>query len=331
MVYLAHKASRGQQYYYLVKSFKHAGRVEKVQHYLGARKPTDEELVQLKRELTPRLELDAAERLAQAAADSYRTPYLAPDALLGLERLRFLERARQRLRSPEAQARENIRAELLDIHGTLALEQRELAREQVEAVLLHDRVPPGLKLAQVLEVINLRRLRREAHDRTGRPDQRWTLKLHDGLFQGRGRGGKLRRTNATLPGSAFVPPPPVLLTDELDGLFQWYNEASSLHPFERAVLFHHHFQQLRPFDHGNGVVGRLLFDQLLDRTGLPPPCWRRGDRDRYLAALVAGDRGDKARLIGNIWELYRSHHRAGVAGELSALREEATQAHLEEF
>ena len=32
MVYLTRKTTRGQHYYYLVKSFKYDGRVEKVQH-----------------------------------------------------------------------------------------------------------------------------------------------------------------------------------------------------------------------------------------------------------------------------------------------------------
>jgi len=41
MVYLTPKTTRGQQYWYLVKSFKFNGRVEKVQHYLGSEEPSE--------------------------------------------------------------------------------------------------------------------------------------------------------------------------------------------------------------------------------------------------------------------------------------------------
>ena len=48
MVYLTKKTTRGQHYYYLVKSFKYDRRVEKVQMYLGSEEPNESELEQLK-------------------------------------------------------------------------------------------------------------------------------------------------------------------------------------------------------------------------------------------------------------------------------------------
>ncbi len=50
MVYLTRKTTRGQHYYYLVKSFKYDGRVEKVQQYLGSDEPNETELEQLKQQ-----------------------------------------------------------------------------------------------------------------------------------------------------------------------------------------------------------------------------------------------------------------------------------------
>ena len=59
MVYLTRKTTRGQQYYYLVKSFKYDGRVEKVQQYLGSDEPNETELEQLKQQYTIDLVLAA--------------------------------------------------------------------------------------------------------------------------------------------------------------------------------------------------------------------------------------------------------------------------------
>ena len=93
MVYLTRKTTRGQHYYYLVKSFKYDGRVEKVQQYLGSDEPNETELEQLKQQYTIDLELSAIERMAVMSSETYRTPYLKKSALLGLERMRFLNRA----------------------------------------------------------------------------------------------------------------------------------------------------------------------------------------------------------------------------------------------
>ena len=64
MVYLTKKTTRGQNYYYLVKSFKYDGRVEKVQQYLGSDEPNESELEHLKQKHTIDLELAAIERMA---------------------------------------------------------------------------------------------------------------------------------------------------------------------------------------------------------------------------------------------------------------------------
>ena len=139
MVYLTRKTTRGKQYWYLVKSFKFNGRVEKVQHYIGPEKPDDAEQERLKAVHGPELELAAVERMARASADMFRTPYLDSKALKGLQRLKFLRRALNRLQDPRTQARESQRLELQTVHGNLLLTSEPLAREQTEAILLHDR------------------------------------------------------------------------------------------------------------------------------------------------------------------------------------------------
>ena len=331
MVYLTRKTTRGQQYWYLVKSFKFNGRVEKVQHYIGPEKPDDDEQERLKAVYGPELELAAVERMVKASAGMFRTPYLDLKALKGLQRLKFLRRAMKRLQPPAALARESQRLELQAVHGNLLLPSEPLAREQTEAILLHDRAPAGVPLTRVLVILALRRLHHEAGERVVRLERRTILKMHQELREGQGDGGLLRQESASLPGSAFVPPPPVLVEDELEALLEWWHEPSPLHPFERAALFHHRLLQLRPFTAGNGLVARLLLEGMYARAGLPAPLWQREDRSSYLSALVAGDRGDRGRLISGFWKMSRQQPYAGVRGELDVLPAEPRQAHLEAF
>ena len=121
MVYLTRKTTRGQHYYYLVKSFKYDGRVEKVQQYLGSDEPNESELEQLKQKYTIDLELAAIERMAIMSSETYRTPYLEKSALLGLERMRFLNRALHRLESPEERTHENMKSRVLKINANMSL------------------------------------------------------------------------------------------------------------------------------------------------------------------------------------------------------------------
>ena len=331
MVYLTRKTTRGQHYYYLVKSFKYDGRVEKVQQYLGSDEPNESELEQLKQKYTIDLELAAIERMAIMSSETYRTPYLEKSALLGLERMRFLNRALHRLESPEERTQENMKNSVLNINGNMSLSSAPLSIDSVEAIFEQDRAPTGVPLSKVLEALSLRRLHDEIPDRIARLDKKSILRLHQDLFEGTGKGGLLRQDSASLPGSAFMPPPPFLIEDELEGLLQWWHDPSPLHPFERAILFHHRFQQVKPFESGNGLVGRLILDGMLVRFGLSTTRWQKEDRSIYLSGLVAGDRGDRTKLIEIFWKAYKKQHRPSVEGGKDSLRLSPRQSQLEAF
>lgn len=81
-------------------------------------------------------------------------------------------------------------------------------------------------------------------------------------------------------------------------LDEWLADARALRdldaphlPAELAWL-HARFEQVHPFLDGNGRAGRLLLNLLLVRLGYPPAIIRKGDRERYLAALQQADEGD---------------------------------------
>ncbi len=331
MVYLTKKTTRGQEYYYLVKSFKYDGRVEKVQKYLGSVEPKEGDLEQLKLKHTIELELAAIERMALMSSETYRTPYLKKDELQGMERMRFLNRALNRLQDPMERAQQSAQNCADTISGNLALSSNPLSVDNIEAIFQQDRAPSGVPLSRVLEVLALRRLHNEITDRISRIDRKTIIKLHQELFEGTGKGGILREDAARLPGSAFMPPPAILVEDELEGVLQWWHDPSPLHPFERAVLFHHRFQQVRPFESGNGLVGRLILDGMLMRSGLSATKWMKEDRSVYLSGLVAGDRGDRTKLISKFWKAYHKQHRMSVDGDKNALKLSPQQSQLEAF
>jgi len=81
-------------------------------------------------------------------------------------------------------------------------------------------------------------------------------------------------------------------------LIQWYRENESLLPVEvKAAWLHHRFTQIHPFQDGNGRVARTLESLVFLKAGLFPLVIRDADRQDYIGALKAADRGDLGPLV----------------------------------
>jgi len=69
------------------------------------------------------------------------------------------------------------------------------------------------------------------------------------------------------------------------------------HPIESAAYFHLRLEKIHPFGDGNGRVGRLIINIMLEQAGLPAVIVRDDDRPEYHAALNAYDGLDGNRQI----------------------------------
>lgn len=64
----------------------------------------------------------------------------------------------------------------------------------------------------------------------------------------------------------MLPPPPQAVPALVEGIVEWYNSAPSV---VRAVLFHLVFEDIHPFQDGNGRTGRIVLDHMLMALGYP--------------------------------------------------------------
>ena len=167
--------------------------MEKVQRYLGSEEPNESELERLKQVHSNELELAAIERMAMMSSETYRTPYLDKEALLGLERMRFLNRALNRLQEPEERTEQQSLNTIVTISGNMSLSSNPIAIENVEAIFNQDRAPSGVPLSKVLEVLSLRRLYDDISDRVAKLGKKTILKLHQDLFEGTGKRWEFER------------------------------------------------------------------------------------------------------------------------------------------
>jgi len=84
---------------------------------------------------------------------------------------------------------------------------------------------------------------------------------------------------------------------EMNKFVDWLNNAAAeIDPFELAALVHFKFVYVHPFCDGNGRMGRLLMDIVLEQFGLMPNCVQFVHRQNYYNVLNAAQEGDYRRL-----------------------------------
>lgn len=194
-----------------------------------------------------------------------------------------------------------------------------------DLLLFENHEPPAVGLDDVAEVSNYVAAMEHGVSRLrgGFPlSLRLIREMHAILLRsGRGAAkqpGEFRRSQnwigGTRPGNAlFVPPPPNLLDECLDGLERFlHSEDAALPPLIRAGLAHVQFETIHPFLDGNGRLGRLLITMILCEAGV------MREPILYLSLFLKSRRNDYYRLLQEVrqagtWETWMEFFLIGVA------------------
>ena len=94
--------------------------------------------------------------------------------------------------------------------------------------------------------------------------------------------------------------PPEQVDSEIENLRRLYEEYSAdadCHPLLLAAWLHHRFEQIHPFQDGNGRVGRAILTWHLVKNEFFPIVVSRADRTEYIDALERADGGDLTPLV----------------------------------
>ncbi|MDR0883117.1 MAG: Fic family protein [Oscillospiraceae bacterium] len=109
--------------------------------------------------------------------------------------------------------------------------------------------------------------------------------------------GVYRRIPVKIMGAFHEPPQPYLVPVQMEQLVADLAQDKK-HIFEKAALFHLHFEGIHPFIDGNGRTGRLLLNLMLMQAGYPPINVKFTDRKRYYACFDRYYRdGDAAPMV----------------------------------
>ena len=112
--------------------------------------------------------------------------------------------------------------------------------------------------------------------------------------------------------------PPEQVQGEMDHFLEFHHQHASLDlaPEVEAAWLHHEFVRIHPFQDGNGRVSRLLMAYPFIRAGEFSPIVTAGNKEDYLIALQAADKGNVRAFVGFLGELAAQRcNRAALRGE----------------
>lgn len=129
---------------------------------------------------------------------------------------------------------------------------------------------------------------------------------------------KIQPNYPTRAGVLYAYCPPEHVASEMQRLIEMHTQhlEQGVAPEVEAAWLHHRFSQIHPFQDGNGRVCRAIASLVLVQAGLFPLIVTRDEKNDYLDALEAADKGNLSKLVALFAKLQRQQFlKAAVVSE----------------
>jgi Fic family protein len=288
MITFEQKKIRNTRYFYLTERILVKGKYKKIQVFVGKSVPnnTDPLYLALKKkelELIPK-------------QNPYTQPVLIPDHYQVVETARIdWKYSTARLSTARYQKLLNQFA-ISFIYESNAIEGSRLSQEEVAAIVQKGYVKKSLPRLEVKEAQNAIQAFEFIESSDFSLTQKCLKQLHAVVVADLNVPLGFKKENIVVNNKRTTAPKDV--RKELQKLFLWYKDSKrTLHPFERALIFHNNFEQIHPFTDGNGRIGRLILNWMLLKDGYGVILFKNQNRLAYFSALDKGDEGRYRNLM----------------------------------
>lgn len=279
------REAKGKKKYYLVHSFRQGNKVKKIRRYLGlnlgkealerTRKIVEQQVLHriniLKKISDPLLEVLTEEEIQKIkelqAAKSFKVFHLSEE-----QWQRFSE---------------------LFTYNTNAIEGSELNQKEVKEILEKDKWPKDKSKEDISEAYGVTEAIKFIRQTKEHISTELIKQIHKIIFENsKPYAGKLREKGIEvvvrdgLGNIVHQGAPSEKVQELLKELVEWYNKYKNKYPpILLASVVHNQFENIHPFQDGNGRVGRILMNNILIKHNLPPVNIDLKKRKRYYAAL----------------------------------------------
>ena len=98
--------------------------------------------------------------------------------------------------------------------------------------------------------------------------------------------GEYRNEPMFITGSKIKPPSADKVEKEIAKLFVWLKKnKNKIYPIELASEFHARFEEIHPFNDGNGRTGREILNVMLNNNSYPRAIINLENRESYIALI----------------------------------------------
>lgn len=255
-----------KRYYYLVHTYRWAGKVGRKERYLGTAPPKD----------------ISGERTALERAVWEATWF----PLFGEIQAAYQRRRRT---LPKSLAEKEIEDFLVEFtYDTNRIEGSTLTFQETSDLLTHGISPGSRPMRDIRETLAHAALMRRLLANPEPIDLPRLLSWHRSIF-GETKpdiAGRLRDFEVRIRGSHHVPPSTLEVRPMLVELLRrFHRHGDDRNPVESAGSFHFQFENIHPFGDGNGRIGRLAMNLALFQAQYPMLNIRYGKRAGYYRSL----------------------------------------------
>ncbi len=304
-MHLSKKKIKGKYYYYLVKTMRLPnGEITKISKLV--KDPSEAHTPEIKAFFEQK-EIELLSKYAQKQYAQFRLPQ--EDALERMEKMRIEYKKITKRLSP-AQLKDLFdRFTVNFTYESNAIEGNSLTLKDVAIVLHEDVSIKGKSLREIYETRNSREVVDLILKKKFKVTEKNTLKMHSMLVKDMQIPSGYKTVPNYIQNREVVTTPPEKVQTAMKELFNWFDKnKGKMHPLQLAAKFHGHFENIHPFEDGNGRVGRFLMNIILVNASYPPIIIRKTQRISYFNALEDSDNGRSITLERLLYERLKETH-----------------------
>ena len=305
MVFISLKIIKGHKRYYLEQSVRLSdGRIKKISLYLKEYAP-NKPFPQME-EYTKKLEEKVKEEIIGSSIKWYEK-----NSIFTEEILKEIEEIRREYKKIIKKLTKNQKKDVLDrftinfTYESNAIEGNSLTLKDVTFIIQEGKILKGKDVREIYETVNTRKALEWIFYKKPKLDEKTILKLHEIVIENTGVSKGYKQIPNFLLGRNVKTTAPEKVQEEINKLLMWYHATKTIHPLQKAAIFHGRFEKIHPFEDGNGRVGRLLINSILLEHGYPPLILRKIQRVHYFHTLEAFDNGHPDNLYRFLLEKYK--------------------------
>ena len=271
--------------YYLVHSFRKAGEVNKIRVYLGAN--LSKKQIAEKRKSAEKTILSRLKKV-EIISDPYVTVLSSSE----IAELRSLE-AKEDIKIKHLTEADWIKFTEAFTYDTNAIEGSSVTESEVADILKKEKYPKQRSDWEITETHGVAKAVKYIKETKEHISLDLIKKLHEIIFKkSKSFAGKFRGKGVEVVvmdqfgNIVHRGAPASEVVNLLTNLISWYNKNKAKYPpIVLAAVVHNQFENVHPFQDGNGRIGRLLLNNILLKHNKPPVNIELENQREYYSAL----------------------------------------------